>query len=431
VVVEAPSVRLMPGAQTEFFLSKARHPAFVAGRGAGKTVAFCAKGFALADQNPGIRGVLTQPTFEMIRRNFLPVWEKQWGHLAGKYWEYRIVQQGVPSEIAFKNGSIIDLRPASTDMAERFRGATYGFYGMDEIRNEDQWPCFVALMPTLRQEGMPRQGFVTTTPERRRPWIQKIWVDHVSPVTDRPLRSEEYPMFQATTDDNFHIGEEDKAFWQEMYGDSRLGLQELKGQFVSLEGIAFQEFGDTHIREADESTLVRKLCGLDFGATNPTALLEAGIDVSGRVWVTREMYKRNCDDYDWIQQLVEWEHFGPVICDPSRSEKEMEELRRRYGVNLKRATVKAFDRRVNLWRNRLAVRDGSPNIFVSRDCPNLINELRNLAFAEARAGEYTVDRWETGAMDHAWDAGAYLLSAIDRNMSIRPVTVTREYSRYY
>src|SRR3990167_3022648 len=180
----------------------------------------------------------------MIRRNFLPVCEKQWGHLAGKYWEYRIVQQGVPSEIAFKNGSIIDLRPASTDMAERFRGATYGFYGMDEIRNEDQWPCFVALMPTLRQEGMPRQGFVTTTPERRRPWIQKIWVDHVSPVTDRPLRSEEYPMFQATTDDNFHIGEEDKAFWLEMYGDSRLGLQELKGQFVSLEGIAFEEFGE-------------------------------------------------------------------------------------------------------------------------------------------------------------------------------------------
>ena len=398
VVVD--TVGLMAGAQWEFFTSEARHPALIGGRGCGKTWTFCAKGFALADMNPGIRGVMTQPTFEMIRRNFLPVWERQWGHLNPQYWEYRIVQQGVPSEIAFKNGSVIDLRPASTDMAERFRGATYGFWGMDEVRNEDQFPCFLALMPTLRQPDMPHQGFVTSTPERRRPWIEKIWSRHESPLSGEPLTAKEYPMFRAEMDDNWHLSEADKKHWHEMYGSSRVGLQELRGQFVSLEGIAFEELGDAHIREADESLLVRKLCGLDFGATSPTALLEAGIDVSGRVWVTREFYKRNCDDYDWIQQLADWGHFGPVVCDPSRSEKELVELRRRYGVNLQRATVKAFDRRISLVRNRITLRDGKPNMFISQNCPNLTNELRNLAFAQARAGEFAVDRWESGCLDH-------------------------------
>lgn len=418
----------MDGAQWDFFMSTARHPAMVGGRGSGKTWVYTAKGFALADMNPGIRGVLTQPTFDMIRRNLLPVWEKQWGHLHGKYWEYRTVQQGVPAEIAFRNGSVIDVRPSTPEMAERFRGATYGFFGMDEIRNEDQFPCFLALMPTLRQEGMPKQGFVTTTPERRRPWISKIWVDNVSPLTSQPIPGADYPVFRATTDSNWHVAEEDKVFWREMYGESRLAMQELQGEFVSLEGVAFEEFGDVHLREADEAELVRKVCGLDFGATSPTALLEAGIDAQGRVWFTREFYKRNCDDYDWIQQLVEWGHYGPVICDPSRSEKELIELRRRYGVNLKRATVKAFDRRVNLWRNRLAVRGGTPQVFVSRNCPNLANELRNLAFAEARLGEYAVDRWEPGASDHAYDASAYLLSSIDRSFqNVRPLEFVRHF----
>ncbi|KKL12715.1 hypothetical protein LCGC14_2533010, partial [marine sediment metagenome] len=135
----------MPGAQLDFVRSKAYSPALIAGRGYGKTVGFSAKAFAYAAENPGGRGVLTQPTFGMIKRNFMPVWDAQFGSLAPQHWEYRTYQQGTPQEIAFKNGFVYDLRPATNEMAESFRGATYCVAGMDELRNEDQLACYLAL----------------------------------------------------------------------------------------------------------------------------------------------------------------------------------------------------------------------------------------------------------------------------------------------
>ena len=218
-----------------------------------------------------------------------------------------------------------------------------------------------------------------------------------------------------------------------MYGDTRLAAQELEGDFVALEGAAFEEFGVTHNRRPAEDDVFQKtVYGIDFGATSPTALYELNLDLSDRVWCTWEFYKRNADDYDWIMALKDRNPSAVVYCDPSRSEKEMEELRRRYGVNLKRSTVKRFDDRVRLWRNRLALRDGVPRMFVDFGaCPNLVSELQNLAFARARIGEYSVDKWEPGCSDHGFDGGAYGLSAFDRNYNIKPVTVSREYSRYY
>jgi len=53
-------------------------------------------------------------------------------------------------------------------------------------------------------------------------------------------------------------------------------------------------------------------------------------------------------------------------------------------------------------------------------CPNLVSELNNLAFAQARIGEFSVDRWEQGSNDHAFDALCYGLSVFDRYMGPPP-----------
>ncbi|KKK91520.1 hypothetical protein LCGC14_2712120, partial [marine sediment metagenome] len=87
-----------------------------------------------------------------------------------------------------------------------------------------------------------------------------------------------------------------------------------------------------------------------------------------------------------------------------------------YGVRLKRAAphAKGFENRIRLWRNRLTVRAGAPRIYISRDCPNLISEIRNLAYQELRPGEVTLGKWAKGCSDHAYDSTVYGLSAFDR-----------------
>jgi hypothetical protein len=313
-------------------------------------------------------------------------------------------------------------------MAERFRGATYCTAGMDELRNEDQLACYLALFAAVRAPGYPLQFFVTSTPEARRPWIRKIWTDHVDPISGAPLLSKDYPKFQAHMDDNWHLTDVQKERTWAMYGgkQSRYAQQELNAEDVALEGAAFENFGTLHNRRPTDEVFQRTVYGIDFGATSPTAMYEMKLDLSNRVWFTREFYLRDADDYDWITAANEWGR-NPIFCDPSRSEKEMTELRRKYGVNLKRATVKRFDDRVRLWRNRLALRDGVPNVFIDFGaCPNLVSELNNLAFASPHIGEYSVDRWEKGLNDHGYDAGAYGLSAFDRpppDYSYRPKVV--------
>ena len=434
MVTETLGIKLMTGTQKDFFRSEAKYPAFIGGRGSSKTYSFCAKSFEKAQDNPGIRGCLTQPTFDMIRRNFVPVWEQQWGVVGGKngIWEFRLYQQGCPQEIAFKNGSVIDLRPA--DDPEKFRGATYGFFGMDEIAIGNQLHVFLALMPSLRQkdsegESYPYQGYVTSTPSGHKPWIRQIWMEHINPFTEAPLTPEHYPIFRARTKDNWHLSKEELNIWMEMFADTRFRAQELEGEFTALEGMAFEEFGDIHIREMPEDTvIVKRVNGLDFGGSSPTSMHELCLDQSDRVWVTKEFYKRNADDYDWIRKCEEWGSYE-IRCDPSRSESELEHLRKLYGLHgLKRAAphAKGFENRIRLWRNRLNVRDGTPRMFISPSCPNMISELRNLAYAELRPGEMVLGKWAKGCNDHAYDDGAYGLSAFDRagaDYSYRPKVI--------
>ncbi len=426
-MVTEVNIELMEGTQKKFVLSEAKHPAFIGGRGSSKTYSFCAKSGIIAMKNPGIRGCLTQPTFDMIRRNFVPVWEQQFGAIGGKdgIWEFRLYQQGCPQEIAFKNGSLIDLRPA--DAPEKFRGATYGFFGMDEIAIGNQLHVFLSLMPTLRQKGFSHQGFVTSTPSGHQPWIRQIWLDNVNPFTEASLTAEDYPIFRAMTRDNWHLPAGELEHWKEMFADTRFAAQELEGEFTALEGMAFEEFGDIHIREMPEDTvIVRKVNGLDFGGSSPTSMHELCLDQSDRVWVTKEFYKRNADDYDWVRACEEWGS-REIRCDPSRSESELEHLRKIYGLpGLKRAAphAKGFENRIRLWRNRLTVReDGLPRMFISRHCPNMISEIRNLAHPEPRPGEVNLLKWANGCLDHSFDDGAYGMSAFDRagaDYSYRP-----------
>jgi hypothetical protein len=178
----------------------------------------------------------------------------------------------------------------------------------------------------------------------------------------------------------------------------------------------------------EDTVIVRKVNGLDFGGSSPTSMHELCLDQSDRVWVTKEFYKRNADDYDWIRACGEWGS-RDIRCDPSRSESELEHLRSIYGLpGLKRAAphAKGFENRIRLWRNRLTVRGegiGAPRIFISPSCPNLISEMKNLAYQELRPGEVTLGKWAKGCSDHAYDSVAYSLSAFDRagaDYSYRP-----------
>ncbi|KKL72645.1 hypothetical protein LCGC14_2082850, partial [marine sediment metagenome] len=245
----------------------------------------------------------------------------------------------------------------------------------------------------------------------RRPWIRKIWTDHVDPISGEALSPEDYPKFKGRMEDNWHLTEVQKKRMRTMYGgQSRYARQELDAEDVAVEGVAFESFSEAvHVRYPPPSLQWKRrgVAGIDFGATSPTAMYELGLDENNKIWALREFYKRDADDYDWVGTAIDWK-MKLIVCDPSRSDKDIYRLQNLYGINLMRAPHKQFDVRVRLMRSLLLVgEDGEPGMYITPDCVNLRYEIPNLAFDSPRGQEFTTDRWESGALDHGFDGFCY------------------------
>lgn len=405
-----------PGPQLDFVLSQARYPGIFAGRRSGKTFAGAIKLWLYAHNHPGALMFASQPSFAKFETVLLPTFRELFGKdevgRGGDTWIYREKK----GQIYFKHLDVT-VHLLSAEGMDHGTGSGYAAGWMDELGLGNQRDFFYNLQLTLSQKGYPHQIWCTSTPKVDFPWIKKTWVDGVHPLTDLPLEDREgrYPIYRMHTKDNPDLDDELRVKLLLEWADTKLAAQELAGEFVAVEGAAFPDLSEFYHRKdpGPEIVFKRTVGGLDFGGTNPTALYEIREDTDGRLWVTREFYKRNSTEVDWLTTAQEW-GLKKIICDPAASEKDLIEYRRRWHVNIQRSNVKRFDHRKMLWNSRLAVRAGEPTIFISNQCPNLWDELTNLQHARPKGREYDTDSWTPGASDHAYDAVAYGMSEFAR-----------------
>ena len=306
---------------------------------------------------------------------------------------------------------------------------------MDEVAVDYQHETFLVLSPSLTQEGYPHQGWVTSTPDWRKPWLRKIWVEHVHPATGDPMDPDEFRTFHANMEDNWHLPTGFVEKQKVLYADTRWAAQELRGEFIIVEGAGFQEFNeDIHVRYGppEGTTWKRKVAGLDFGGgASPTALVEWGVDQGGRFWALREYYSRDTDNTGWTKAAVDW-GVTAIFCDPAGGFRRASELSATYGLPIFLArnpgggSANSFKYRQSLFGTRLRVRpeDNLPGLFITRNCPNLIAEIPNLALHKPRGQDYYVDEWIPGSLDHAYDASCYAIMELEGTIADwKPPTV--------
>lgn len=405
-------LEIMEGPQWDFVHSKARHPGYFGGRGAGKTTAAVLRAFLRRMNYPKSMGCITEPTYPQVRDVLMPTIRRLFGVIEGDEWAFKRADM----EIQFKNGSVLLLRPA--DAFESIRGLNLSDFDMDEVAQGRQEETFLLLQGCLREaSGAPHAGSVASTPKGLRHWTAHRWKWGRLPNGEEVPR-EEYPIFTARTKDNFHL---DRAFYESLvtsYGDgSRFAQQELEGEFVAFEGQAFPEFDeDKHTKDAPVGmTFNKRIVGLDWGAVRPTAAVEVCVE-GNRVWVTREFYKRRCHEDELVETLAEWD--ARVFCDPAA--KDTIDFLRKNGINATKARSNSFSLRTRLVGARLANGGSGPGLFVSPRCPNLIEELQTLSYAKPRGMDVLTDKWEVGMDDHAFDALSYALMDIDAGRRGRP-----------
>lgn len=180
--------------------------------------------------------------------------------------------------------------------------------------------------------------------------------------------------------------------------DERTFRRKYGGEFVQLSGLVYPNFEKSLRDKIDFNPTWPRYGGIDFGWSDPIALIEAGLDEDGKLHVYREMKKSQMLLKDFMKELSnEVIYFG----DPA-GKREIEELQEHgfavesadneldYGIQKVTEYIKT---------NRLIVDQGA--------CPGIIDESGRYQYDEK--GEKPVKEDV-----HILDAARYLIMGVSQ-----------------
>ena len=167
-------------------------------------------------EHSGIVGIVTAPSYKMLQDATIPAYEKVFTRAVLK----QINKTDMRAETV--NGGKLFFRTTSEPYL--LRGTTAGFFHMDE-GSESPALAFKILQARLRQEGMPQQGWVTTTPKGFN-WLHQEFIKE---------KRDNYRVFRARTIDNYLLPSDYITKLRESYrDDEQFLLQELEGEFIEI-----------------------------------------------------------------------------------------------------------------------------------------------------------------------------------------------------
>lgn len=304
--------------------------------------------------------------------------------------------------------------------AESWRGSAYAIFFPDETAQMPE-KAFMLGNATLRQKrpngtSYSYQTIITTTPLGEN-WL---WRRLLNPETRATyLTRDGKPMYPddrlftttSTTWESIEAGILDMDYVDSMgYTPGSMQYnEEVLGLVVSKAGLVFdQKWRLISDVNPAPNAFVAVYGGIDPGNIDPTAIIIAGIDLEGRIWVLREFYMANARMDEWIDKIGEWsKEFG---------------VRRWYVDNditlrmMKSANFKAYfpykakdaaDDAVRYINNRIA--QGSFNIDPS--CRGLLSEMSGYKYKEVWSGEEVtfLQKVQQHQPDHAIDALRYAI----------------------
>lgn len=373
---------------------KVLHRAIIAGTGSGKTEAGVFEDLSWCIDNPGIVGYVFEPNYPMVKRNLIPKLEKFLG-------------TPIDSSPLIKNFNRSDLRIdfideldnstlwlGSLDNAESVEGASIDFSHVDEARLVLNLETAIkVLQRRLRGSGggHPIGAWWTTTPDAPGSVLHKFLED---PRTRNPL-SKVYRM--SLFDNRENLPEQ---YIKEIVKGHTGSFAErfIYGRFAAVAEGAFGFDVSKHVVDSFDRTRIKGwVYGVDFGWTNPAAIIVIGLDGDGRAYAVDEFYKSMATDEEIIQVAQEYtQTYGPgqLLCDPS--EPQTLEKMRRAGLRAEGAKSKREDGIRDIG-SRLQLHGDRYRLYVHRRCVNLISELQS----------YDPTKKER---DHAVDALRYALS---------------------
>lgn len=292
--------------------------------------------------------------------------------------------------------SLIVLR--GWEAIETLRGQKFDFIVVDEIASmRNFWSNWQEVIrPTLTDTR--GEALFISTPKG---------FNHFYELFKKEAEDTDYKSFHFTTYDNPHIPPDEVEKAKLEVTEDRFA-QEYLADFRKTEGLVYKEF-DREKHLFDPATIEGILwadyfAGVDFGFTNPTAVVHIRKDRDERYYVTDEFYEPQHSEEE-IAEYVAACKFQRVYPDPE-SPSSIKALRNKK-INV-RTVVKNRDsikNGINVIRELFKAN----RLFISKRCENLIYELETYAYPEKKDLK-NEDENPIKENDHACDALRYALA---------------------
>lgn len=174
-----------------------------------------------------------------------------------------------------------------------------------------------------------------------------------------------------------------------------------------------------HLRELPEVTEDWAwVLGMDFGYRSPTVILWGAVSPGGVLHIVCERVATRCLLNEHIDAMLDGAYPKPVWIgiDPAGWQgnaqtglSDAQQIQRAgLSVRARRTTIRAG---LDLLRARLRPADGEPTLYISRDCPQLIESLERYHYDMQRPMS---EEPAKDGPDHAVDALRYLVTNLDR-----------------
>ena len=177
--------------------------------------------------------------------------------------------------------------------------------------------------------------------------------------------------------------------------------QEYLASFKKLQGLVYKEFiRDQHVTTEEPKTCIETILGIDFGYTNPAAIIPIRIDGDGNYWIGEEWYKSRCTTEQIAEQALLYKSHK---CYPDPAEPDRIAILRKAGLNCREVSkdiVAGIDHVRELFKQG--------RIHIHPDCKNLIMELETYRYPEKKP-EKNEEEKPIKENDHALDALRYAL----------------------
>jgi PBSX family phage terminase large subunit len=227
--------------------------------------------------------------------------------------------------------------------------------------------------------------------------------NHFYDLYNKEATDDDYKSFNFTTYDNRHIPPEEVDKAKSEMTEDRFA-QEFLADFRKTEGLVYKEFNRAvHLFENEPKTLWNEtLLGIDFGFTNPTAMIFIKKDPDSNYYVTNEWY-RSGQTNDQIAEVAQSFNASKIYPDPEAPEKVLELKRKGLYVM---EVVKGADSVVN-GINIVRELFKQNRLFIHKNCTNLILELETYSYDPDKIGKFAEVPIKDN--DHALDALRYAL----------------------